>query len=307
MALEVGSRLGHYDVTALIGEGGMGQVYQATDTKLNRQVALKILRRGSGPWHSFTGSVECRRLAGTLGIWLLACGVLAAADFWDDKYYTSWSAEEVEQMLTDSPWSRAITVVLPGAALGDGAGGPRANPDDIGRLATRDGVADYLLTRETTRYLPRRRERLPSSTVPPRMTLTVSWRSALPVKQALARAQAGIGAPIPPAQQAFLIQYEPLYIVSVAGIPRQLTEGLNQQALLAETILARKDKQPIVAEDVEPFFESDETVILEFAFLRDDAITLLDREVKFVTKLGDTEIERSFELQDMMFGDALAM
>ena len=43
MALQVGSRLGHYDVTALIGEGGMGQVYQATDTKLNRQVALKIL------------------------------------------------------------------------------------------------------------------------------------------------------------------------------------------------------------------------------------------------------------------------
>ena len=43
MALTVGSRLGHYDVTALIGEGGMGQVYPATDTKLNRQVALKIL------------------------------------------------------------------------------------------------------------------------------------------------------------------------------------------------------------------------------------------------------------------------
>ena len=41
MALEVGSRLGHYDVTALIGEGGMGQVYQATDTKLNRHCASR--------------------------------------------------------------------------------------------------------------------------------------------------------------------------------------------------------------------------------------------------------------------------
>jgi eukaryotic-like serine/threonine-protein kinase len=41
--LSAGTRLGPYEVAAQIGEGGMGQVYRATDTKLKRQVAIKVL------------------------------------------------------------------------------------------------------------------------------------------------------------------------------------------------------------------------------------------------------------------------
>ncbi len=43
MPLQPGTRLGPYEITAQIGEGGMGEVYRATDTKLDRDVAIKVL------------------------------------------------------------------------------------------------------------------------------------------------------------------------------------------------------------------------------------------------------------------------
>src|SRR5947207_2016422 len=43
MALAIGTKLGRYEIRSKIGEGGMGEVYRASDTKLNRGVAIKIL------------------------------------------------------------------------------------------------------------------------------------------------------------------------------------------------------------------------------------------------------------------------
>src|SRR5215831_3923907 len=46
MSLSVGTKLGPYQIKALIGAGGMGEVYRARDTKLDREVALKVLASG---------------------------------------------------------------------------------------------------------------------------------------------------------------------------------------------------------------------------------------------------------------------
>ena len=47
MALQPGTHLGPYEITAQISVGGMGEVYRAADAKLKREVAVKVL-----PWRS---------------------------------------------------------------------------------------------------------------------------------------------------------------------------------------------------------------------------------------------------------------
>jgi eukaryotic-like serine/threonine-protein kinase len=54
MGLTAGTRLGPYEIVAGIGAGGMGEVYRARDTRLGRDVAVKILSEG------FTGDPDRR-------------------------------------------------------------------------------------------------------------------------------------------------------------------------------------------------------------------------------------------------------
>ena len=58
MPLAPGARIGPYEVVALIGTGGMGEVYRATDPRLHRDVAIKLLRDDGGPDHEQAARFE---------------------------------------------------------------------------------------------------------------------------------------------------------------------------------------------------------------------------------------------------------
>jgi len=48
MTLSAGTKLGPYEILAPIGAGGMGEVYRAKDTRLGREVAVKVLPESLG-------------------------------------------------------------------------------------------------------------------------------------------------------------------------------------------------------------------------------------------------------------------
>ena len=107
----------------------------------------------------------------------------------------------------------------------------------------------------------------------------------------------GVPVRFPPSGQAVEADAPvPLFATNVGGL------GLD--AVLHQK---RQDKDPISAEDLVVFVENGETVTLQYHFPRDDEITLEDKDVEFITKLGQVEVKQKFKLEDMVFAEQLAL
>ncbi len=124
------------------------------------------------------------------------------------------------------------------------------------------------------------------------------------MKQALVRNQVGIDRPIPPDSQLLLERQEEFYIVSVSGLP--LSSSRATGTLKTETFLQREGHVPISPSStiIQPVKD---TLMLVFAFPRTDAITLKDKDVEFVTRLGQIEIRKKFNLKQMVFHGELEL
>ena len=206
------------------------------------------------------------------GIVLLAGAVLAAADFWEETEFTAWSDKDVEQMMSDSPWARRLTVRFPRT--------PRESRG--GRFGG---------------FRP--------GTSTPQTRLVIQWQSAQPIRQAMVRGRIEQGGTVDPEAQVFLDQSSPGYVVVVTGLPGQFGR-LTPEALMAEARLERKGKSPIVPAQAQPQ-RAERGVTIVYIFPKDDAIVLEDKEVEFITKVGDVTIKKKFTLEDMVFNDQLEL
>lgn len=243
------------------------------------------------------------RLAGFLGVLVLTCPVLRAADFWVDKDFMAWSSREVEKMLTHSPWSHTVTVLAPDLSLagrvGGLTGGVIGNGGRAGRAAGGGGVAgDGAGNIGGGSFLAS----------PRRTQLAVRWASALPVRQARARAELRADATtVLAAALQLLTEDEPFYRVAVVGVSQELAQAVESlNDLWTATALKRRNEAPIEPVDILLAYEGD-LLTMEFHFPRTDAITLADQEVEFTTRLGQSGVKNTFKLKDMVFDGRLAL
>jgi hypothetical protein len=204
----------------------------------------------------------------------LKSAAIFAAEFWDAKPYAQWSDKDVVRMLTDSPWSHQVSVVIPRSPRESGdisTGGRGGGADDSGRGGFPVPV--------------------------PQLKLDVQWRSARTMRQATALRQFGSVEKIPADVLETLERDDSVYVVIVTGLP--MTFSTSAADAKNATFLKRGGHSPIGVSDGGPQ-KSGNGFALVFAFPRMDEITLQDNEVEFVTKLGSLEIKSKFKLKEMV-------
>lgn len=111
----IGRVIGNYKVTDVLGKGGFGAVYKATDTKLGRTVALKFLRQTDETFHAELFEREARAL-GALSkhgniVQIHAWDEYNGANFFVLEYMSSSVADEVKNHPDGMPIDKALKII----------------------------------------------------------------------------------------------------------------------------------------------------------------------------------------------------
>jgi hypothetical protein len=257
----------------------------------------------------------------SLGISLFGGAVaLWAADFWQNKPFTSWDQKEAQKLLIDSPWSKRVSISLPsnpqtaggkGGRGGRGGGGPAGGSADPGiNGGAPPGIAEtsggggrggggggFGAGSSDT-----------GVTQAPSLQLLVSFRSALPLREALAKLKYGAEAGTSPEAKKLVEDKQEYYIVQVAGLPVyvQPHDNDDKKGMLTQTLLSARGKDPLTAMDVQ-FSMDGRNVDAYFIFPRTTEFTVTDKDVEFDTKISGLTIKNRFSLKNMVINGKLEM
>jgi hypothetical protein len=222
-----------------------------------------------------------RALFAAVGFPALLAG--ASKPFWEERDPKDWTAAEVEEMLTHSPWATAAHI-----SFFSGPGGPNGLPHN-------DPFGNNRSPRTNGRGVGR--GTVPAqSTNPGQFHAVARWESARPVAAALK------------SRNDDAAQF---YIVGLIGdLPDLGGAGDDDPAARAQrstmmreaTKLERKGESPIYLDHVQPVTGGD-----LFYFSRLEPIKASNKEITFTAVLGPLEIKAKFSMKDMLYRGKLEL
>lgn len=231
------------------------------------------------------------------------------SDFWNKKEPAEWSPDEVDKLVTKSPWARQVSVYSAplSRSFGGRGGGGMGDPGVGG------GGAGYPGGGYPGGGMGGGRRGGGANPMPVSYTATIRWESAKPVLDALKT-------PLPNTLAGD-------YVISVSGVPvldtgtqhtddgdngTMVSKGLSDEVLeriKSLTYLEPKGKSPAQPAVVQKGGVSTSGMpTLLFGFPRDVLpLTADDKEVTFTSQFGRLEVKTRFYLKDMMYHKELAL
>lgn len=237
-----------------------------------------------------------------LGSSLLLSVLVLGADFWDEKLFTQWTAEEVERVLNDSPWAHWVEVQSASMAMRSGSlraanmGAAPVTPESVrgrgvqadmaGRAGVRGGGPSAASVKPT-----------------PSIRIRLRWLSALPIRQAIARERFGDEAGSSAEAARMIVQKPDHYILGIAGLPKRYFGGLEERIRLRV-----KGSEPLTpVQVVGPQSAEEAECYVFFGKAKDGGrdLTISDSNVEIVMKLEEATVRSRFRLKEMVYYDKL--
>jgi hypothetical protein len=201
----------------------------------------------------------------------------AGSEFWNTKPPADWSPEEIQRLLTNSPWAKEAVVEMNFSAAGhSGAMGGMSR----GRQGGMRGAGPEI----------------------PGITATVRWESALPVRQVSKRK-------LPASLDGqYVLSVTGLPVMDPSSVPRD--EDLGGGELMFDRIREASTLQRRGKDTLGPTAVTSGAASGSFLLTFDPGsqpITAAEKEITFVTKMGPMSTKAKFLLKEMLYQGRLAL